>query len=254
MAKEIFLERMTWKETQQAVSEGYALALIIGSTEQHGPHLPLGTDVYIPLGIAERVASRVNVIIAPPITYGYYSQVRSGGGGERFPGTTSVRSSTLVALTTDIMEASIRHGFRKFMILTGHYENSQLVQEGVQNAMRSSGQNDLRTVAVNWWELIPTKTLNEIYENDFPGWEVEHAAIAETSIMMFLKPELIRTDQIRDYPLPTRLDYDIIPATDEVIPKSGVPWKLSPASKQKGELLVRVAVDRITEIVKRDLK
>ena len=254
MTKEIFLEKMTWKETQEAVSEGYVLALVVGSTEQHGPHLPLGTDVYIPLGIAERVASRANVIIAPPITYGYYSQVRSGGGGERFPGTTSVRSSTLVALTTDVMEAFIRHGFRKFLILTGHYENSQLVQEGVSNAINSSGRKDLRAVAVNWWELIPIENLNEIYENNFPGWEVEHAAIAETSIMMFLKPELVRADEIRDYPLPTRLDYDLIPPTDELIPKSGVPWKLSPASKEKGELLVRVATDRITEIVKRDLK
>ena len=254
MTKEIFLEKMTWKETREAASEGYALALVVGSTEQHGPHLPLGTDVYIPLGIAERVASRANVIIAPPITYGYYSQVRSGGGGERFPGTTSVRSSTLVALTTDVMEAFIRHGFRKFLILTGHYENSQLVQEGVSNAINSSGRKDLRAVAVNWWELIPTETLNEIYENNFPGWEVEHAAIAETSIMMFLKPELVRGDEIRGYPLPTRLDYDLIPPTDELIPKSGVPSKLSPASKEKGELLVRVATDRITEIVKRDLR
>jgi len=245
---------MTWKETQEAVSEGYALALAIGSTEQHGPHLPLGTDVYIPLGIAERVSSKANVIIAPPLTYGYYSQVRSGGGGERFPGTTSVRSSTLVALTTDIMEAFIRHGFRKFLILTGHYENSQLVQEGVNNAIHSSGRGDVRAVAVNWWELIPAETLSQIYENHFPGWEVEHAAIAETSMMMFLKPELVRVDQIRDYDLPTRLDYDIIPPTNELIPKTGVPWKLSPASKEKGELLVRIAADRITKIVKRDLK
>ncbi len=125
MAKEIFIERMTWREVQKAASTGYIVALVIGSTE----HLPLGTDVYIPLGIAERVASNVNAIIAPPITYGYYSQMRSGGVGENFPGTTSVRSSTLIGLITDVLEAFIKHDFKKFILLIGHYENSRWQQK-----------------------------------------------------------------------------------------------------------------------------
>jgi creatinine amidohydrolase len=253
VSKEIFVERMTWKEVQQAISEGCVVALIIGSTEQHGPHLPLGTDCYIPLGIAERTASKIKMIIAPVIAYGYYSQVRSGGSGEKFPGTTSVRSATLVGLVTDIMEAFIRHGFRRFLILSGHYENSPLIGEAIQSAMNSSGRTDVRTLLVNWWELIPPETLNDVYENNFPGWEIEHAAIAETSMLMTLKPELVRAEHIRDYDKPRRVVYDIIPPPKDIIPTSGVPSKASTASKQKGEALVRAAVERLVEAVNKDL-
>jgi creatinine amidohydrolase len=244
---------MTWKEVGKAVSEDYILTLVVGSTEQHGPHLPVGTDVYIPLGIAEKVASRIKTVIAPPVTYGYYSQVRSGGGGEKFPGTTSVRSSTLVGLITDVMEAFIRHGFRRFIILSGHSENSELIGEGVGNATRLSGDKEVRTLVVNWWDLISIETLNAIYDNNFPGWEIEHAAIAETSMMMALKPELVRTEQIHDYNLPRRLTYDVIPPPKGIIPEQGVSAKVGAASKGKGEVLVLEAVDRLVEAVNKDL-
>jgi len=253
MSKEIFLERMTWKDVQTAVTDGRVVAVVIGSTEQHGPHLPLGTDCYIPLGIIERVAAKINLVITPPITYGYYSQVRSGGAGEFFPGTTSVRSSTLVGLITDIVEAFVRHGFRRFLILSGHYENSQLIGEGVQNARKASPETNIRALVVNWWELIPAETMREVYGNNFPGWEIEHAAIAETSMLMYLRPELVRTQNIRDYDMPRRIAYDVIPPPDDTIPGSGVPSKASPASKEKGEALVSAAVKGIVEAVNRDL-
>jgi len=243
------MEEMTWKEIENAASGGSIVALIIGSTEQHGPHQPLGTDTYIPLGIAERVASEAKLIIAPPIAYGYYSQVRSGGAGEYFPGTTSLKSSTLTALIADVVEAFIKHGFKKFLILIGHYENYPLASESVQNAIKSSNRNDIRALIVNWWELIPTDVLNAVFDNKFPGWEIEHAAIAETSILMALRPELVRTKEIRDEST-RRLEYDIIPAPTEIIPKKGVPSRVSPASKEKGERLLSTVARRITEILR----
>ncbi|HYW02121.1 MAG TPA: creatininase [Candidatus Acidoferrum sp.] len=252
MAREVFIERMSWTEVQKAAAEGYIVTLPIGSTEQHGPHLPLGTDVFIASGIAEKVASKVNMIIAPPISYGYYSQVRSGGGGERFPGTTSVGSSTLVGLISDVVGAFIKNDFKKLILLIGHFENYPLAAEGLQIALKSSGRTDVRALIVNWWELIPPEVLSEIYGRDFPGWETEHAAIAETSMMMALNPELVRTEVIRDYDLPRKTDYDIIPAPNDVIPKMGVPWKVTPASKRKGEVLIQTAVNRITEIVSKE--
>jgi len=252
MTKEVLVERMTWKEIEKAQLEEYIVGIVIGSTEQHGPHLPLCTDVYIPLGIAEKVASKVNMIIAPPITYGYYSQVRSGGGGEKFPGTTSLRSSTLVQLMTDVTEAFMKHGFKRFLILSGHYENSQLVAESVQEAMKSQS-GDIRTLLVNYWELIPEEILNRVFGSDFPGWEIEHAGVAETSMMMALKPELVRNELIQDDTSTRRLAYDIIPPPTDIIPKSGIPWKASPATKEKGELLIRAAVDKIYEAINNDL-
>jgi len=247
------MEKMTWKDVQRAQSENSVLAVVIGSTEQHGPHLPLCTDVYIPLGIAERVASRINLIIAPPITYGYYSQVRSGGGGENFPGTTSLRSVTLVGFLTDVFNALTRHGFRRFLVLSGHYENSQLIGECVQQAIESHA-TELRALLVNYWELISPPIINEVYGENFPGWEIEHAGLAETSMMMALRPELVRAELIRDDTSARRLEYEIIPPPANTIPKNGVPWKASLATKEKGELMIREIVDRLVEAVNKDLK
>jgi creatinine amidohydrolase len=251
MTKEVLVENMTWKEIRKAQSDDCIIAIVVGSTEQHGPHLPVSTDVHIPLGIAKAIASKLNVIIAPPIPYGHYSQVRSGGGGERFPGTTSLRSSTLVQLLTDIIDAFMHHGFRKFLILNGHYENYQLIGESVQKAIES--RNNARALIVNYWELIPTKTIEEVYGNNFPGWEIEHAGVAETSMMMALKPELVKRELIQDNKPPRRPEYDIVPPPDDTIPRNGVPWKPSPATKEKGEKLLHVAVEKIIQALKLDL-
>jgi len=119
--------------------------------------------------------------------------------------------------------------------------------------MKSSGNTDARTLVVNWWDLIPPEILKEVYRGDFPGWEIEHAGIAETSMMMTLKPELVRIEQIRDSDLTRRLAYDIIPPLPDIIPESGVPSKPSTASRNKGEALVLVAVDKLVEAIHKDL-
>src|SRR3989304_2554069 len=98
---------MPGQDWERATREDYVLTLVVGSIEQHGTHLPLGGGVFIPLGIAQRVAARLNTIIAPPITYGYYSQPRSGG--QTFIGTTSISDSTLLGLMNDIMAEFLGH-------------------------------------------------------------------------------------------------------------------------------------------------
>lgn len=66
------LEEMTWQEVKQAVSDDYLLILTVGAIEQHGPHLPLSTDVIIALEIAKAMAKRLKAVVAPPIYYGHH--------------------------------------------------------------------------------------------------------------------------------------------------------------------------------------
>ena len=106
---------------------------------------------------------------------------------------------------------------------------------------------------LNYWELIPTEIINEVYGSDFPGWEIEHAGVAETSMMMALRPELVRAELIRDNPPARKLEYDIIPPPEDIIPKNGVPWKASLATRGKGEALIRAAVDKIVDAITKDL-
>ena len=98
------MEEMTWEEVRDAASEDLPVVLSIGSTEQHGPHLPLATDCIIPVGIALKAAAEVPLIVAPPVRYGAKSRALSGGG-ETFPGTLSLRGNTLVETLRDVLLA-----------------------------------------------------------------------------------------------------------------------------------------------------
>jgi len=250
--REVFMDRMSWKDLEKAISEDYILTLVVGSTEQHGPHLPLGVDVFCTLGIAERVAKKVKMVIAPPIPYGYYSRPRSGGG-QTFIGTTSISGSTFLGLMYDVMTEFLRHGFKKILVLNGHYENTPFIPEGVEKAIADSGRKDVKVLIMGWCDPIPKEVVDKVFPEGFPGWDVEHAAVVETSVMMVLKPELVQTDKIRDDEAERRLPYDIVPPPPEVIPKSGVLWRATLASKAKGELVIETAVDKIVEAVKKDL-
>ncbi len=80
------LEEMTWVEIDKAAGENKPLIFVLGSVEQHGPHLPVGTDMFIPSEIMKLVADKVGALLAPVVPYGYKSKA-SSGGGEGFQGT-----------------------------------------------------------------------------------------------------------------------------------------------------------------------
>ena len=76
----MLLHEMTWPEVKAAVERNAALVLPAGATEQHGPHLPVGTDTLLPVELLLRAAERIDLLIAPPLHHGYKSRPLSGGG------------------------------------------------------------------------------------------------------------------------------------------------------------------------------
>ncbi len=85
------LEEMTWPEVKAAADAALPVVLPLGSTEQHGPHLPLNTDCILPTAIALRAGQDYPLVVAPPLRYGARSRALTGGG-EGFPGTFSLGS------------------------------------------------------------------------------------------------------------------------------------------------------------------
>ena len=79
------LLNMTWPEIKAEIEAGTPIVLPVGAIEQHGPHLPLGTDTFIPQHLAKETAARHRMVVAPPLMYAAYSRPRSGGG-RHFPG------------------------------------------------------------------------------------------------------------------------------------------------------------------------
>ena len=98
------MNRMSWPQYRSRVGSGKSpVFLPVGATEQHGPHLPLGTDALLASAVAEGVATNVKGIVAPALAYGFKSQPKCGGG-QHFTGTTSLDATTLIATRDTVRE------------------------------------------------------------------------------------------------------------------------------------------------------
>jgi len=246
----MLVEHMTWEEYRDEVGRRIII-LPVGSLEQHGPHLPMNVDVVIPKNLATMTAERVKSMVLPPIAYGYKSHPTSGGG-QLFPGTTSLDGTTLINLTLDILRETYRHGGRRFLILNGHYENVSFLTEAVELFIREA--DGARVVILSWWDQVSDEMVDKLFaEAGFPGWDTEHAAITETSLMLYFSPELVREDKIIDDQSERKPTYSIFPPPDDIIPKSGVLYKATYASREKGEELAKHIVDKIVKVVSEEL-
>jgi len=227
--------------------------LPIGATEQHGPHLPLNTDVVLPTEVALAVAEPLDLLVAPALAYGSRSRPLSGGG-QGFVGTTSLRGPTFIALITDVLSEWLRHGFRRLAVLNWHWENHNFVYEGAYEALELRTRTDARIAVMEspFGQLSP-ETMNTLYPEGFPGWEPEHASILETSLMMHLRPDLVREELMIDDAAARSPWYDVLPTPDDFVPTSGVLWKATQATREKGELAWGEIVEGVSQALVKDL-
>jgi creatinine amidohydrolase len=241
------MAEMTWPEFAARVGENPIFFLPTGSVEQHGPHLPLITDVILPEGIAEAVAAQVGGIVAPTIPYGYKSQPKSGGGNH-FPGTLSLDAGVFIGLVRNIIGELARHGARRIVLFDGHMENQWFLVEAADLALRdqrAEGIHDLKIIKLGYWEFINAATEAALFPVGKPSWELEHAAVMETSVMMHLRPDLVRIDKIPDNPPANFPPYDVYPFDTRPIPPDGVLSSAKPANAEKGAIVLAQVVPDI---------
>jgi len=242
----MLLEEMTWEEVKKSIQEGCLLIVPIGSIEQHGPHLPVATDLYSVHEIAKEISGKVNALVAPPIYYGYAKSMRA------FPGTVSIEGNTLVVLVRDIVKEFIRQGFNKILVVSGHYENQPFINEAVEIAIEEHPTSDNKVVVTNWWDLIPTHVARDIIPGEWQGWEGVHASLAETSLALVLKPELVRTDRIVDDQPEERLPYEVFPVQSDRLPRTGVMSRTKSSSKGIGERLKNEVVNKLLWLIQKE--
>lgn len=245
---------MTWMEFDARVRDENPIVLLpIGATEQHGPHLPLATDVILPEAVAMRVAEALGALVMPAVSYGYKSQPKSGGGNH-FPGTISLDAATLVALLRDIVNELARHGVRKIVLMDGHMENQWFITEAIDLALRDQrreGVVDLRVVKLGYWEFITPETEAVLFPDGLLSWALEHAAVMETSVMMHVRPDLVRRDAIPDNPPADFPPYDIFPFDLSPIPPDGVLSSPISATTEKGKRVLDQIVPDIASALTR---
>ncbi|MEW6226778.1 MAG: creatininase [Bacillota bacterium] len=243
------MEHLTWPEYEQRIKAGRPILLACGATEQHGPHLPLGTDYMQAQGVALAIAERVDGIVAPPLVYGYKSQPFSGGG-QAFVGTTSLDGETLTYLVRDILREFIRHGARRIVLIDGHYENASFLTEGIDLALRDKPSSDVKILLIHWWELISQETLDRAFDGKFPGYAREHAAVLETSAISYLHPELVRWDRLVDDEAQRIPQYAIYPPPADAVPASGVLSPARKASREIGGTIIQEVVEAASRAIR----
>lgn len=189
------LEENSWKELAQKECD---LVLIpVGSVEQHGCHLPLGTDSYVARGLAEEAGEKAGVVVSPQLWFGWCPHHMA------LSGSVSVRAEVLIEYLYDIIESLHTHGFSKFVLINGHrIVNIPWMQITAQRA-----QAKLGVKVVIFDPAYMSKDL--IAQLDFGT--VGHSDEIETSHMMHLHPNLVHLEKAVDNPVPGTPLYSVDP-------------------------------------------
>lgn len=253
----VLMRDLTWMEYDEKVRHDPVVFLTVGAHEQHGPHLPMCCDVVIPDSIAKAVAENVGGLVAPPVTFGYKSQARSGGGNH-IPGTISLDAVNLIGTVKDVLCELARHGVRRFVIMDGHYENTMLIVEGIDLALRDlrrDGIDGIKVLRIGYYEFTTKEAEQAVWPEGFPSWPLEHAGVMETSVMLHLHPEMVHVDRIPVHGPAEFPPYDVYPQTWENLPglpRTGALISASSASAEKGKLLFDTYVAGITDAVRKE--
>lgn len=242
----VFMQEMTWQDFNEKKNEAVAI-LPVGSTEQHGPMLPLSVDAIISTGLAEMIAKRIDGVVAPCVCYGYKSAPLSGGG-PAFPGTIDLNGITLINLVQDILEEIIRDGIKKIFILNGHYENEAFILEAMDLVSRN--HQEVTMIESSWWDVMSDNVMDKVFDEvEYPGIELEHAGILETSLTMYFRPDLCRMERFVEDGVEGTLGYNIYPPSRCKVTETGLLTTARTSTEEKGKLLAEDITEAYVKIL-----
>ena len=246
----VFMNELSWVDYQARIERDAPPVLLpVGALEQHGPHLPLGTDAMLSTSVAADAARRVGALVAPALSYGYKSQPKCGGG-QHFCGTTSVDAATLIGSMRDAVREFARHGVKRLVVVNGHYENQWFLTEGIDLGLRDLGAGaNMEVVRLEYWDFLDEASLAQVFPDGFPGFALEHAAVIETSLMLHYHPSLVRTDLIPDEAPADFPPYDVYPTRRHWVPLSGVLSSARGSDAAKGKLIAEVVTQRLATAI-----
>jgi creatinine amidohydrolase len=200
---EHLIERMTWQQVDERIKAGVDAVLVpIGTTEQHGPHMPLDTDCFIARSLATRAAGLaheqgLSVLVAPTlnVTLSWYHM--------QFPGSMRLSTTTFLQVFREVCDSLVHHGLENLVAVNGHGGNIAALTVAINHYYETTGR---RVFLVQWWDLA-SDVLAEI-----EGPHI-HAEEAETSLAMALGQTVYEDRATRDA-------YDRSAAVKE----AGLPW------------------------------
>jgi creatinine amidohydrolase len=257
----LLLERMTWPEVEEAIGQGIdAVLLPIGTTEQHGHHMPLDTDCFIARSLSTRAAELgeaqgLRILVAPTlnVTLSWYHM--------QFPGSLRLSTTTFLQVFREVCDSLVHHGLERIVAVNGHGGNIAALTVAVNHYFETTGR---RVFLAQWWDLAG----DVLAQVEGP---LIHAEEAETSLALALGQTVYeeratrdawdRGSAVHDAGLPwTSLGrYEMRPKGPGVIvpmdmlrdiTASGVVGDATRATRELGEQMIEAVVPRIVQVCK----
>ena len=255
------LSDISWKEVEQELKKTKVVLIPVGSTEQHGFHMPMGADTYCAYEVAKRTAAKEKAIVVPAIPFGISHCHMS------FPGTITLSCDTLFRVVMDVCTSLNKHGVDKFIFINGHGHNTPTLQTAMDEFKK---ERKVLLFVIQWW-IAGFKLTPNLWSSNKEDLPDGHAADVETSGMLAINSQLVKMGKadrvvlsslgksaikfnkstsvvLKDYPV------DLVTISDfKQFTKSGVIGSSLRATQEKGEIVLDKVSDFLAELI-RELK
>lgn len=238
MANKYEMIYMTRDEIEKRFKETSIAILPIGALEQHGHHLPLGTDVIIAEELSKRVCIETGALLLPAVSFGYSWVWRN------IPGTISLKQHNVEEIIKDTATSLNRYGVKTLIVINGHDANNASMKYAARELEDEIG---IKVIYLFYPDM--NDVIEKIMESD--TWHgLIHACEFETSLMLAIKPEVVHMEKaVKEYPnKPLLYGKSTISLGD--LSKSGVYGDPTKATKEKGEKLLNIFTEKIVDIIK----
>jgi creatinine amidohydrolase len=233
---------MTWPLLRQVPRDRTVVIAPIAACEQHSRHLPTFTDTLLVTAVSDGVEQRLpqQVLLLPTLWFGASSHHL------RFGATLSAEVDTHITLLGDLLRPLLDDGYQRALVLNGHGGNIDTMQVALRRLQAAFPDRQL--AAASYWDLA-AQELAALAEG--PRKTMGHACEFETSMVLALRPDLVRSEEIRDDPPPTELALRGLFLAEDMKQRTdhgavGYPER---ATAEKGRAFLQAAIDRTAEVV-----
>ena len=251
MDKKLLLEEMNADQVKDVVNNNSIAFIVLGSCENHGDHLPFGSDSIFPLNLAKIILGNIskdnpssdyNYFILPVMPYGVSIHHND------FHMTLSLKFSTMISLIEDVLSSLAKNEIKKVLIINGHDGNIAPIEVASRN-LKDKYPDMVIACLESWWVLVGQKN-----KNIFNVWDgLGHGGEAETSAMMAIRPDLVDINSAPEQIIPNLPGDDIrLYWKFSELTRTGATGAPKEASVQKGKeiinILERVVLDFINKM------
>lgn len=235
------IKEMNWVEFDKRRKETDTVIIPTGAIEIYGPHLPMGSDGFAAMGVAELVAKKTGALIAPMLDVAESSALLA------YPGTITVSEEFYILYIDQLMQNLLRYGFKKFLFISGHASNVGPIS---YVARKYQMEQKISWAQIDWWRFTALHG-DDIFEAK-GRMAHGHASECGTSVLLYFRPDLVNMEAATCITPPSEFsEYpDVIRFTPlNLKSPNATVGDATLGSVEKGEKIVLKCVDRIVSFM-----